>query len=119
MRALLLNCTLKASPEASNTEALAAVVVDALEADGVTTSAIRVVDHDVKPGVENDMGDGDAWPAIREQLLASEILVFASPTWLGRPSSLAQRVLERMDARVDLLEPGPRPGGQLPERRPG
>jgi multimeric flavodoxin WrbA len=98
MRALVLSCTLKPSPAASNTEALARVVSDALEAEGVTTETVRVVDHDVKPGVENDMGDGDAWPGIRSKLLAAEILVIASPTWLGRPSSVAQRVLERMDA---------------------
>jgi multimeric flavodoxin WrbA len=95
MRALVLNCTLKPSPEASNTEALARVVTDALESEGVTTEVVRVVDHDVKPGVKSDMGEGDAWPGIRERLLGSEILVFASPTWLGRPSSVAQRVLER------------------------
>jgi hypothetical protein len=31
MRALVLNCTLKASPSQSNTDSLADVVVDALE----------------------------------------------------------------------------------------
>ena len=59
---------------------------------------IRLVDHDVKPGVESDMGDGDAWPAIREQILASEILIVATPTWLGQISSVTKRALERMDA---------------------
>ena len=44
------------------------------------------------------MGDGDAWPAIREQILASEILVVATPTWLGQLSSVTKRALERMDA---------------------
>jgi multimeric flavodoxin WrbA len=48
--------------------------------------------------VENDMGGGDEWPAIRAKVLGAEILVIATPTWLGRPSSVAQRVLERMDA---------------------
>jgi multimeric flavodoxin WrbA len=109
MRALMLNCTLKPSPEASNTEALARVVMEALAADGVTTESIRVVDHDVKPGVESDMGDGDAWPEIRAKLLAAEILVFATPTWLGRPSSVAQRVLERMDAMLSETDAEGRP----------
>jgi hypothetical protein len=27
---------------------------------GIETEAVRVVDHDVMPGVESDMGDGDA-----------------------------------------------------------
>ena len=68
MHALVLSCTLKPSPAASNTEALARVVTDALEAEGVTTETVRVVDHEVKPGVETDMGDGDAWPGIRERV---------------------------------------------------
>jgi multimeric flavodoxin WrbA len=107
MRAIVLSCTLKPSPAASNTEALAAVVTDALEAEGVETELVRVVDHDVKPGVESDMGDD--WLAIRERLLAAEILVVASPTWLGRPSSVAQRVLERMDAMLSEEDDEGRP----------
>ncbi|MEA2454365.1 MAG: hypothetical protein QOI45_627 [Thermoleophilaceae bacterium] len=109
MRGLVLSCTLKPSPAASNTEALAGVVTDALEAEGVTTELLRVVDHDVKPGVETDMGDGDAWPEIRAKVLAAEILVMASPTWLGRPSSVAQRVLERMDALLSDTDAEGRP----------
>jgi multimeric flavodoxin WrbA len=85
MRALVLSCTLKPSPAASNTEALARVVMDALESEEVTTELVRVVDHDVKPGVENDTGDGDAWPGIRAKVLAAEILVMAArPGWDGR-----------------------------------
>jgi multimeric flavodoxin WrbA len=109
MRALLLNCTLKPSPGESNTEALARVVMDALASEGIETDSVRVVDHDVRPGVESDMGDGDEWPAIRSKVLAAEILVFASPTWLGRPSSVAQRVLERMDAMLSEQDDSGRP----------
>jgi multimeric flavodoxin WrbA len=109
MRALLLNCTLKPSPAKSNTEALASVVMDALGEQGIETESVRIVDHDVKPGVKSDMGDADAWPAIREKVLAAEILVFASPTWLGRPSSVAQRVLERMDAMLSEQDDEGRP----------
>jgi multimeric flavodoxin WrbA len=107
MRAIVLSCTLKPSPAPSNTEALAAVVTDALEAEGVGTELVRVVDHDVKPGVESDMGDD--WLAIRERLLTAEILLVASPTWLGRPSSVAQRVLERMDAMLSEEDDEGRP----------
>jgi multimeric flavodoxin WrbA len=93
VKALVLNCTLKRSPAVSNTEALARVVADRLEAEGVATEQIRLVDLDLKPGVECDEGAGDDWPRVRESILASEILVFASTTWLGRPSSIAQRAL--------------------------
>lgn len=98
MRALILNCTLKPSPEPSNTEALARVVEAELKAGGATTEMIRLVDLDIRPGVESDMGDGDDWPGVRKALLAADIVVFATPTWLGQMSSVCLRALERMDA---------------------
>ena len=100
MKALVVNCTLKASPETSNTEALAGEVVRELEGQGVEVETIRAVDHDIRPGVSSDEGEGDAWPAIRRAILSSNILIFATPTWLGQPSSVAKRVLERMDAML-------------------
>jgi multimeric flavodoxin WrbA len=109
MRATILNCTLKPSPATSNTEALARVVMDALTDRDVEVELIRIVDHDVRPGVSSDEGDGDAWPGIRERILASEILVIATPTWLGHPSSVAQRVLERLDALISETDDEGRP----------
>lgn len=109
MKALVVNCTLKPSPEKSNTEALATVVAEALRGEGVEVASVRAVDHSISPGVESDMGDGDEWPGIRTQILDSEILVFATPTWLGGPSSIAQRVLERMDAMLSETDEEERP----------
>ena len=109
MRALVLNCTLKPSPGTSNTEALAREVMTALEAHGVETEIVRIVDLDVKPGVESDMGEGDDWPLVREKLLGAEILVLATPTWVGKPSSVAQRVVERMDAMLSETDDEGRP----------
>jgi multimeric flavodoxin WrbA len=59
---------------------------------------IRIADHDIKPGVTSDEGTGDAWPDIRKRILDCDILIFGTPIWLGQPSSLAKRVVERMDA---------------------
>ena len=109
MKALIINCTLKMSPEASNTAALAQVVRDELDRLGAETSSIRAVDLDLPPGVKTDQGPGDEWPAVHEEILDSEILVIASPTWLGRPSSVAQRVLERMDAMLGETDDDGRP----------
>jgi multimeric flavodoxin WrbA len=100
LTALALNCTLSPSPAESSTALLAQQVLDALAEHDVSGSMVRVVDHDVRPGVELDMGDGDAWPGIREQVIASDILVLATPTWLGQHSSVCQRVLERLDAEL-------------------
>ncbi|MCP2370428.1 multimeric flavodoxin WrbA [Agromyces terreus] len=109
LRVLALNCTLKPSPGASSTELIARQVLELFEADGAETELVRVVDHDVKPGVEADMGDGDEWPAIREKLLAADILLFATPTWVGHPSSIAQRVIERLDAEISETDAAGRP----------
>ena len=109
MRALVLNCTLKPSPAESNTEALARVVIKALEGHGVTTELVRVADYDVRPGVSSGEGDGDQWPRLRAKVLESEILVMASPTRLGTMSSVAKRVLERMDAMISGTDDQGRP----------
>jgi multimeric flavodoxin WrbA len=109
MHAVVINCTLKPSPAASNTEQLARVVIGALEREGVDVELVRAVDHDIRPGVSSDEGDGDAWPAIRARILAADILVIATPTWLGQPSSVAKRVLERMDAMLSEADDDGRP----------
>ncbi|MGW1133341.1 flavodoxin family protein [Streptomyces griseoluteus] len=109
MRALVINCTHKPSPEPSNTEALAGIVVAALKGYGVEVDVVRAVDLNIAPGVATDMGNGDEWPRVHEKLLAAQILVIASPTWVGHPSSVAQRVLERMDAMISETDDAGRP----------
>ncbi len=100
LTAIALNCTLKPSPAESSTDLMAGQFLDALSEHQVTGEVVRVVDHDVKPGVEADMGDGDQWPTIRERILAADILVFVTPTWMGNMSSVAARALERLDAEL-------------------
>src|SRR4051812_18526147 len=89
LTALALICTLTPSPAESSSELLASQILEALGHHGVEGSSIRVVDHDVKPGVEIDMGEGDEWPSIRERILAADILVISTPTWVGHLSSIA------------------------------
>lgn len=98
MRAVVLNCTLKPSPQTSSTEALARVVMTELEKGGAEVELIRLVDLDIRPGVSADEGEGDAWPAVDAKLKAADIVIFATPTWLGQMSSVALRALERLDA---------------------
>ena len=100
LTAVALNCTLKPTPEPSSSALLASQILVELETHGVAGHALRVVDFDVRPGVEKDMGDGDEWPHIREQILAADILVVVSPTWMGQITSVGQRVLERLDAEL-------------------
>ena len=98
LRAFGLNCTLKPSPAKSSSERMLGLLLDGLARHDVTSTRSRVVDHDVKPGVGADEGEGDAWPGLRGKLLEADILVLTTPIWLGQPSSVAKRVLERMDA---------------------
>ena len=110
LRALALNCTLKRSPDESSTAALAQVVLDALAEGGVETEMIRVVDHVVDPGVVSTaVSDADEWPALRAKILAAQILIVATPTWLGQQSSICQRVLERMDGMLSETDDQGRP----------
>jgi multimeric flavodoxin WrbA len=98
MRAVCLACTLKRSPEESNSESLAQVVLEALRGEGVDTDVILLADHRIDFGVVSEAVSGGEWPAIRARILAAEILVMAIPTWLGQPGSPSKVVPERMDA---------------------
>lgn len=109
MKAVILNCTLKASPETSSTEALARVVMAELESGGVAVELVRLVDLNIKPGVRTDEGEGDDWPAVHAKLMASDILIMATPTWLGQMSSVCLRALERLDALFSETDDSGRP----------
>jgi multimeric flavodoxin WrbA len=100
LNALVLNCTLKPAPTASSSEVLGHELLDALADHDVTGSMVRVVDERVRFGVQVDEGDGDGWPAIRQKMLAADILVLATPIWMGQPSAICKMVLERLDAEL-------------------
>lgn len=107
LRALVLVCSLSPSPASSSSELLASQLTEQMK--GVDTTVVRVVDHDIAPGVELDMGGGDQWPQIRRQLMDADILVLATPTWMGQHSSVCQRVLERLDAELSETDDQGRP----------
>jgi len=100
LRALLLVCTLEPSPSESSSELLAHDLERELQAHGVVTEVVRVVDHDVRFGVSTDEGNGDEWPVIRSKMLESNIFALVTPIWMGQPSSVCKMVLERLDAEL-------------------
>jgi multimeric flavodoxin WrbA len=107
LTAFALNCSLKGieDEEKSSTDVLLRQVLDALGGHDVTSGGIiRAVDHDIKPGVKNDEGRGDAWPGLLKQILAADIFVIGTPIWLGQPSSVCKRVLERLDAMISDMD---------------
>lgn len=98
LSAIAINCTLKAKG-ASSTDAMIKVLGDAFgEYDVKLGETVRVAALDIKPGVTSDEGAGDNWPALRKKILDADILIFGTPIWMGQPSSIAKRVMERMDA---------------------
>lgn len=98
LKALGLNCTLTPSPKPSSSQKLLDQMLASLGKRGVETSSVRLVDLDIKPGVTHDEGNGDEWPQVRERIMDADILVMVTPIWVGQPSSIAKRVLERLDA---------------------
>ena len=100
LKILAFNCSLKGArdEESSSTDVLLKQMLEAFAGEGGEGEIVRAVDHDIKPGVTSDQGNGDAWPALRARVVESDIVIMGTPIWLGQPSSVAKRVLERMDA---------------------
>ena len=108
LRALAFNCSLKRPEEPSSTAAMLVHVREALLAHGVATEIVCAAAFNILPGVRSDEGPGDDWPALRAKVLAADILVIGSPIWIGQPSSVAKRVLERLDAFLSEADEGGR-----------
>lgn len=99
LTATAINCSLSASGRASSTDAMLAVLTRHFEAlDVKVGNPVRIAAHNVKWGVTSNEGEGDDWPQLRERILASDILIFGTPIWMGQASSIAKLVMERMDA---------------------
>ena len=102
LKALTINCTLKPSPGGSHTDKLLGVAEAILVRNGVTLEQVRLVDHDIAPGVYPDMtehgAERDDWPAIWEKVAGAYILIVGTPIWLGEKSSVCQRLIERLYA---------------------
>ncbi len=107
LSALVINGTLKHSPEASNTEALADHAIEIMRRNGVTVDVVRAVDHVIAEGVQPDMtqygAQRDDWPEIQRKVMDAEILLLLTPIWLGEKSSVCTRVIERLYASSHLL----------------
>lgn len=98
LQAIALNCTLKGGDAPSSTQKILEDSLAAFRSQGVSGEIVRVADLNILPGVTSDEGPGDDWPALRQRILDADILIMGTPIWLGQPSSIAKRVLERMDA---------------------
>lgn len=100
LSALLLNCTLKRTGDLSHTEHLLRVPCEIMKTNHVAVEILRPVDFDIPPGVYPDMREhgfeNDQWPDLCEKVMAADILILATPIWLGEESSVCRRVIERL-----------------------
>src|SRR3954452_13699070 len=107
LKAMYINCTLKRSPEVSNTQGLMDKSIAIMEANGVEVDQIRAIDHRIATGVWPDMTehgwDFDEWPQIFERVMAADILVIEIAIWLGEKTSVATQIMERLYGNSPLL----------------
>jgi multimeric flavodoxin WrbA len=100
LRALFINCTLKRSPEVSNTQGLIDISAEIMRRNDVHVDEIRAIDRDIPSGVYPDMtehgAESDGWPEIQDLVMEANILVLATPIWLGEKSSVCTRAVERL-----------------------
>ncbi len=109
MKALILLATLK-TDELSATATLSEFLAKKMQAAKIEVDTVRLADLNIPPGTYSDMGDGDEWPGVLKQILAADILIFATPIWWNNISSLMQRVIERLDELHDQTMKG-KPSG--------
>jgi multimeric flavodoxin WrbA len=107
LSALYINCTLKRSPDTSNTQGLMDLSIGVMEKQGVKVDSIRAVDHDIATGVWDDMTEHgwekDDWPEVLEKVMAADILVLGTPIWLGEKSSICTKIIERLYGHSSVL----------------
>lgn len=100
LRAVYINCTLKKSPEMSQTQGLMDRSIAVMEANDVTVDCFRAVDFNIPPGVYPDMTEygweDDQWPELYSAVKSANILVLGTPIWLGEKSSIATKIIERL-----------------------
>ena len=105
MKAIILLATLK-KEGLSNTGVLSDFLAEKMRREGIEVETVRLATKNIPPGTYSDMGGGDEWPGILESILASDIVVFATPIWWNNMSSLMQRTVERLDELHDHVMKG-------------
>lgn len=107
LKAVFINCTLKRSPEVSNTQGLLDKSIALMRSQGVDVTAVRAIDHDLATGVYPDMTEHgwerDGWPQLWALVEAADILVLGGPIWLGDNASVTRQVIERLYAMSGLF----------------
>ncbi len=103
LRVVVFEGTLKRSPEPSHTAGLLEIPLRIWRGLGVRVDTVRTVDRDIPPGSWPDMREHgwetDEFPEIyRSLVVPADIIILASPIWLGDQSSMTRKIIERLYA---------------------
>ncbi len=107
LKAVIINCSLKASAEQSHTRLLLQSVEAILVKNGVQVDTIHAAARQIAFGVYPDMTEHgaarDEWPDIWKQVDAADIFILGTPIWLGEESSICRVIIERLYAMSGML----------------
>ncbi|MEO0538056.1 MAG: NAD(P)H-dependent oxidoreductase [Cyanobacteria bacterium P01_A01_bin.123] len=96
LNVLFLNCTLKTSPELSNTEALWALVAPLYQQQGCKIQQQRIADMQILPEATLAAGPGAPFLDVFDRIKQADILVLGTPVVSGMRSSESQKLIERL-----------------------
>ncbi len=107
LKAVTVNCSLKRNPDESHARLLVSVAEEIMRRNGVAVEQIHVLPHEVPSGIYPDMTehgwDRDDWPQLWETIGSADILIVATPIWLGEVSSVCRILIERLYGMSGLL----------------
>ena len=97
MNAAVILGTLKPDLKESNTNRLAELLCKRMR--GVKCRTLHLAAMNIHAGTEREVEDKeDQMEDVYRAIGDSEVVVFATPIWWNQPSSLIQKVIERLDA---------------------
>ncbi len=107
LKAVTVNCSLKRNPDESHTRLLLSVSEEIMRKSSVSVQSIHALSHQIAPGVYPDMTehgwDRDDWPELWPSIEGADILILATPIWLGEESSVCRILIERLYGMSGML----------------
>lgn len=102
---LFINCTLKQSPEVSNTGALCALVAGLYRQQGCQVQQLRLVDFPIWPGHALEQGADNKFEQVLAQIRWADILIVGSPVVAGSCSSAYRTLMESLQGYGGHMAP--------------
>lgn len=95
---MFMNGSLKQNEQESYTYYLWTEVEKEFKKQGIVKfEHFHLAKMNIQPGVNRTMSTPDDMDKVFEGIKNNDIIVFGTPIWWGNPSSLIQRIIERLD----------------------